>query len=463
VSHPGRTGLLLAAGALQLVSWVWVRSLGDLAPQVHALWLALLPALCGYVIAAALLLRGRAAGPPVPGGLAILVGIAVGARLLLLGTEPSLSDDIYRYVWDGRVQLAGHNPYGQPPDDPSLAGLRDADWERINHPELVTVYPPAAQWWFALSQAVWPGVTGMKAGFVLCDLLLMAVLWTWLRRRGQAGERLVLYAWHPLPVLEIAGNGHVDILGVLLLCLACLWLGGGRRLAAVLALSTAVLTKLIPVLCAAGFWGRLRDGEAQAVWSRLDPRPRLLLLLVPALTLAALLPYVDAGGAMWSGLSAYASKWRFNDSAFGWLYALLADPAPGWEWDDDALRAARWLCLAASAGVALWTALRNDDDLAAACATVMGAYLLLSPTVHPWYVLWVLPFLALRATPAWMAFSWLVLLAYDILVDYRATGLWQESSAIRWLEYGPVYGLLAWQALRRWRPGRNARLSGPSL
>ena len=130
---------------------------------------------------------------------AIVGGFAVLFRLLLLDTAPSLSDDIYRYLWDARVQAAGGNPYAHAPDAAPLEGLRDEDWSRINHPELVTVYPPVAQWFFLAAHLVWPGVTGLKAALVLCDLLLIAVLWRLLRVRGQRPERALLYAWHRSP------------------------------------------------------------------------------------------------------------------------------------------------------------------------------------------------------------------------------------------------------------------------
>ncbi|MDA0337742.1 MAG: hypothetical protein O2782_21460 [bacterium] len=461
-ASPGRRlVLLVAAGMLQLAAWAWIRSLGDLSLHMDGLWLALVPMLVGYGLAAWLLL---AEGGTIPYALRIICAVAVCSRLLLLDTAPSLSDDIYRYVWDARVQAAGLNPYAQAPEDEALIGLRTEDWSKINHRELVTVYPPVAQWFFLAAQRLVPGVTGMKGALVLCDLLLFFVLWRWLLARGQDGRRLLLYAWHPLPVLEIAGNGHVDILGVLGLCVALLWLHQGRHHAATWALSAAVLSKLIPILCAAAFWQHLGATHSRGWQRALDPRPRRVLLWIPVLVLAAYLPFADAGAPMWTGLSAYASKWRFNDSVFGLVYSLISDPKPGWEWDDGALRSARWLCLAAVAVVMTALALRRNADPAAMCATVLGTQLLLAPTVHPWYLLWVLPFTVLHASAAWVAFSWLVLLAYHVLGDFRSTGVWHESWWIRGLEYLPVYLLLAGAPLwRRRRSGRwNSRAAAAS-
>lgn len=458
---PGvRTAGLLLAGALQLGAWVVVRHLGDLSMHVHGLWWALLPILAGYGLAAWLLHEGG----QIPRAMIVIIGVAVCGRLLLLDTAPSLSDDIYRYLWDGRVQVAGLNPYADPPEHDDLAGLRDDDWSRINHRELVTVYPPVAQWFFLLVQRLEPGVAGMKAALVICDLLLVLVLWRWLELRGQDGRRVLLYAWHPLPVLEIAGNGHVDVLGSLWLCAALLWLHRKRHHAAAWALAAATLSKMIPLLCAAAFWRWLAPGQGGLLRRAFDPRPRLCLLWVPVLVIIAYLPFAGAGSSMWTGLSAYVAKWRFNDSAYGLVYSFLSDPKPGWEWDDEALLTARWVCLGVLALVTAWTALRRDDDTAAACATVLGVQLLLAPTVHPWYMLWVLPFLVLRTSWAWMALSWLVFLSYDVLVDYQITGVWRESGWIRALEYIPVYLLLLWSLWDRQRTGpRNTGATPTSV
>ena len=445
-----RAGLLAAGGVLAAV-FVWLRAIGDLGGDVPGMWLALLPALAAWAYAAWIVLRSPWSAP---GTGAIMAGFAVLFRLLLLDTAPSLSDDIYRYVWDARVQAAGGNPYAQPPDAPSLTGLRDEDWSRINHPEVVTVYPPVAQWFFRAAHLVWPGVTGLKAGLVLCDLLLVAVLWRLLQARRQRPERALLYAWHPLPVIEIAGNGHVDILGVALMMLALLFLAHGRRHVSAAALAAAILAKAVPVLCLAAFWRHWAPPDS-GPWRRwLDPGPRWPLVWVPAGVAAACLPYADAGAAMWSGLRTFAVKWRHNDSLYGLVYSLLADPKPGWEWDDGALLTARWICLAALALVTMAAAARWADPVGAAAAS-MGALLLLSPVVHPWYLLWVLAFLPMLPAPPWIAFSWLAFLGYQVLGAYRGSGVWQPEEWVVWAEYGPVYLLLGW-TLFRWA----ARLGG---
>ncbi len=453
LNHP-RAGMLVSGAVLAAV-FLWIRTAGDLAEDVPGMWLALLPALAAYGYAGWLVLRSPGSAPRAG---VIVAGFAVLFRLLLLDTAPSLSDDIYRYLWDARVLAAGENPYAQAPDAASLTWLRDDDWSRINHPEIVTVYPPVAQWFFRAAHAAWPGVTGMKAALVLCDLLLIAVLWRLLKARGQNPGRALLYAWHPLPVIEIAGNGHVDVLGVALMMLALLFLVSDRRHGAALGLTAAILAKVIPALCLAAFWRTWSRPDSPA-WRRwLDPGPRWPLVWVPAGVAAAGLLYADAGGAMWSGLRTFAVKWRHNDSLYGLVYSVLADPRPGWEWDDGALMAARWICLAALAAVTVAAAARWRDPVRAAVAS-MAALLLLSPVVHPWYLLWILAFLPMHPGPPWMAFSWLAFLGYQVLVPYRGSGVWQASGWVVWAEYGPVYLLLG-GALVRWAAGRTGSGTG---
>src|SRR6266571_3877943 len=149
-----------------------------------------------------------------PAGLAIILGFAVLFRCLVLFSPLVLSSDLYRYVWDGRVQRAGMIPYRYPPEAEALAALRDtAIYPQIIRPVLPTIYPPAAQMLFALMTTIVPdSIRGMKAFMVLFDLVTIGVLIRLLHTTGSDPERVVLYAWSPLVVFEFAGSGHIDAL-----------------------------------------------------------------------------------------------------------------------------------------------------------------------------------------------------------------------------------------------------------
>ena len=415
---------------------LFIVSIGDLRPRIPLFWAGFLVVFLCYLLCAFWVCRK-------PGcALGIVIAAALVFRLTLLGSPPSLSDDVYRYVWDGRVQLSGINPYLHPPSAPELEHLRDEFYPVINHKDVATVYPPLTQVIFRLVCSLAPGPTAMKCVLVLFEFGIVLLLVEILRQRRQDERRVLIYAWNPLPVIEIAGSGHSDALGVFLLMLAIYALGSGRRIAAVWALAGGFLVKFVPVLALAVFWRQMGPG-----W--LEVRRRWPLLCFPALVAAAYLPFAGAGAQLFAGLQTYAHKWSFNEAIFALLYGVLKDPGPAP--DDAALMLAKWICAGVLLLVMLWTAL-HCTDVHRALFVVLGAWLLLMPTLHPWYLMWILPFLALFPRPAWVLFSGLVFLAYEVLIGYSRNGTWQEQMWVRWAQYGPFYLLLLlYPAYRRWR------------
>ncbi len=382
-----------------------------------------------------LLLCARALRSGLPFGrreatIALLVGGAF--RLTVVPLEPSLSTDAYRHVWDGRVQAAGVDPYRHPPASPALEGLRDAEvWPRINHPELRTVYPPAAQ---HLARAAaeahgllsWTGISEVvawKGTLLLVELTGAVLLAAGLLRIGR-GAAILVYAWSPLAVVEFYGSGHVEAAGVGCLAGAVgLYLLGRPRSAGAF-FCAAVLTKWIPaalLLLAA----RVKD--------------RRLLLLGAAGAAALLLPrYAGAGRTAFESLAAYQSNWGFGGVLHEALRVdawaaiprrtlernfadLLADGNPAEKfWG-------RAACGALALGAAAWFSWRRRIPVAAAAASGLFAFLLLRPAIHPWYATWMLPLLALAHRPSMHLWTALVPLTYGVLLEYRATGSWDPD------------------------------------
>lgn len=363
-------------------------------------------------------------------GLAVFA-VAFATRALLVPIPPSLSGDIHRYVWEGRVLVAGGNPYRQAPDDPALAPLRDrAVWPRINHPHLSTIYPPLGEAGFALVAALSPTVGAMKLWVALHDLALVAILLA-LARRTAAGPAAVLaYAWNPLVLVEYAGTGHNDPTAMAWLALALL-VRERRPLASALAFSAAVLVKLAP-LAALPFL--LRGWP----W-----RARLAAL---ALTGSGLAWFWSQTRDTYSGLLAYWGSWRNNELLFVALDRLLGGYAP-----------ARAASLVLVALVALW-AWRRAAPPARATRNVLGAALLLSPVLHPWYLGWVLMFEPLGLTVGWLALSATVVLNYGVFATPAEGGNFHLPLAWRWVEYGIPLALAAGAAVwaRRRRRGAAA-------
>jgi hypothetical protein len=331
--------------------------------------------------------------------LIVLIGAAV-MRLALLFTEPTLSTDVYRYIWDGRVQAAGINPYRYVPAAPEIAQLRDpAVWPLINRVDYaVTIYPPVAQALFYAVTRVGESVVVMKIALVLCEGATIWALIALLERLAMSPARVVAYAWHPLPVWEIAGNGHVDAAMIALLMLGLLVFLKGRTLLAGVMVTLGALIKPTAVLALPVFW---------------RPWDWRLPLAVIATIAAAYLPYLSVGSRVLGYLGGYVEEEGFSDGGgfrLVWLLQQITGPLP--------LAGAVYAGLAALvlASMALAIGFRADRSERAAIRSLswlLIAFLVLSTPHYPWYFLAVAPFLALCPTAAaWTLTSGSVYLYY---------------------------------------------------
>ena len=390
-----------------------------------------------YLLALWAVMRGWEAGP---GALGIILGFALVFRLLLLWTPVYLSSDPYRYLWDGRVQLAGVNPYRYPPAAPELSALRDLDVHpNINRPTAVTVYPPGAQALFALAAMVTPGtLPGWRALLLLADAATVLLLLRLLGRLEAPAEAVLAYAWSPLVVFEGIQGGHVDLAVIPAVLLALMWRMDGFPVRSGLALGVAVLLKLYPAVLLVAWW---RRGD----WRF----PGAVVTVVGL----GYLPYAATVGLGALGfLPTYVSS-PYEDFNIG-LRALLTFP---FGFADPPVRgAAMALLFGALAATLVWIARTGRPDAAGlwrATALAVGAYVILVPTaMHPWYVLWIVPFLCFRASAPLLFFSAAVTLGYTQYVVEPPTLPWWA-----WLaEYGTLYVLL----IRQWRTGASA---GPAI
>jgi hypothetical protein len=258
----------------------------------------------------------------------------------------------------------------------------------------------------------------MKAFFVLVDVGLVLLL-TCLASNPL---RALVYAWSPLAVVEVAGSGHNDVLGALLLFLALFAFEKGRHTRTMLFLTASGLAKLLGLALAPLF--------VRAVGLR-----RYAVIPVAALLVAA--PYASAGGLAFRGLLEYGSRWRANDSLFHLLFAATGS-----------LDVAKLAVLFVLVFFVLVLVVRKTPPLTA-CFWTVSAVLLLAPTVHPWYLLWVLPFLTLFPSAAWMLLSVSVGLSYHAAYLARPGAPWEELLLFKALEYVPFYLLLAASTLGR--------------
>lgn len=400
-----RQSTLLALGGLGLLMIVfvaaapWILRTYDYAVLVPAI------ALSGVITIAATVLA-----PAVPErrGLILIVAMAIVMRLLLVGQEPFLSTDVYRYVWDGRVQAAGINPYAFVPADDALKALRDATiYPHINRADYaVTAYPPVAQMFFLAVTRISESLTAMRLAMVACEIATVAVLIDLLRRLSLPATAVVAWAWHPLVIWEIANNGHADALMVALLMIGVWLLVRSRRVAGAVAIALATLVKPYAVVALPAFW-RPWDWRAPAA----------------AIATVALcyLPYAGAGRGVLGFVttSGYLSEEGFTDGGGYWLVALVR-AAVG---DVPGLAIAYMIMgLAVMAWLALRAASRTNatpqDTVSDIGWLLMAALFILSPN-YPWYVLAVVPFIVLGGSaPAWaMTLGAIVLYKPAMLLD----------------------------------------------
>jgi hypothetical protein len=343
--------------------------------------------------------------------LVIIALVAIIMRLPQLGIEPYLSDDIYRYVWDGRVQAAGINPYRYVPAAPELAALRDAAiFPKINRADYApTIYPPAAQIFFFAVTRLGESVLVMKLAMVVCEALAIGATLIILSRLGLPATRITAFAWHPLPVWEIAGSGHIDALMVALLMAAVVLFLNKRTLAAGVMATVAALVKPTALLALPVFW-----------------RPWRLAL--PAVVIATgvllYLPYLSVGWKVLGFLPGYVAEEGLNRGLGFRLVMILervAGEIPGSGLVYASLFGIVMLVLAFRVS---FRQDRSPDASIGALAILITVFLVLLTPHYPWYYLALIPFVAIYP---WSWTLWVLTVAGvetydeipgDVLPDY---------------------------------------------
>jgi alpha-1,6-mannosyltransferase len=357
--------------------------------------------------------------------------LAVAFRIPPAVAPVGIDSDMVRYLWDGRVQTLGYNPYAVVPADPALRHTHVDGSAAMPSRNDRTPYPPAAQIFFRLVVSLSDSTLAMKLALVVCDLLTMVVLWRWLGATGRSEWLTLTYAWNPLVVLEVAHSGHVDALGALWIAAAAFWLTRQRTLLATLAFVLAVSTKLVPIVLAPLFIGRIRRRDAMA----------------GALCLAALyLPFSSNGDIPLGAVPNVVQRVRFNGPVFA---AMTAMSFPR-------MAAALALALALSAAVIARRRLAASDP--AAWAWPIAIAIACAPVIYPWYLLYLTPFLFSVATLPLAVWTISILPVYEVWRQSRRGGRWIPPGWVMAVEFGSV--VLAMIAV--WlRHGRHAGPPAP--
>jgi hypothetical protein len=398
--------------------------------------LAMLLAGAGWVVLVERARRGAIDRRILAAGLAI----AIAASLTALVLAPAFSDDVFRYVYEGRVvwRMGPAFPFAHPPADAASLGvpseLLDASWRRINHPEIATIYPPFAQLVFATAG----GLGDLLGGAHLLLLKLLLALFGFgaamLAAKGAKLEGASI-ALCPLLVVEVAREGHADSLAAFALALGAYGFAANRPRLGYSGFAIAVLAKL----------------NGLAVLPAAIRATRRGLLLGCAIAALVLLPVLFVGPDALAGVLAYATAWRSGDGAFTLLLAL-AEAILGGDWTrigtftitrHQLARAFALALFASSAALVLRT--RSEvGGVPRRAALLLILLLLLSPTLHPWYAIWLLPFVLFSGPSRRAAIALLVsapILHHAAWLE-QSSGEWTDLLGVRALVHAPVWALL---------------------
>ena len=356
----------------------------------------------------------------------IVFGLALAAQwhLQFLQMPPGSDDDIHRYVWDGRLQRLGYDPYLVVPSDPAFSGLHTSETRTLNNPDVPTPYPAGAELFFRAVTAIHESTFALKVAFVFCDFAIVLVLLDILRRSRQGMHWVLAYAWHPLLATEVAGSGHIDIVGVLLLLVSFAALGRHWRAVAAVAFGLAVAVKLLPIVLLPLYWKRVRI------------RDTILAAIVVGLLYV---PFLRGGWFPIGSLGTYVQNFRFNDPVFATLERVAAPQLVA--------------ALGVLVGFLVAIRFRSGSQTLSpdAFAWPMAGSLLCAPVVYPWYLLWMLPFL--RSTSTVPIIFWTVSIIPTYVVWYLRTlgHPWSIPGWVTLLEYGSVATVAAVILLARSR------------
>jgi alpha-1,6-mannosyltransferase len=366
----------------------------------------------------------------------VVLGLVLAAvwHVEFLRVPAGADDDIHRYVWDGRLQRLGYNPYIVVPSDPAAKGLHTPETRNLNNPDLPSPYPAGAQLFFRAVTAIQESTFALKIAFVVCEFAIVFVLVDVLRCNRQGAHLVLAYAWNPLLAIEVAGSGHIDIVCALLLAVSAAALGRRWRATAAVGLGLAVAVKLLPMVLLPLYWKRVRIRDAA---------------LAAAVVGLLYVPFLNHGRIPIGSLGTYVQSFRFNDPVF----AMLDQVAPP----------QLLVALAVLVGIVTATWLRSaapewSPDV---FAWPMAASLLCAPAVFPWYLLCLLPFL--RSASTLLIIVWTVSIIPTYVMWHLRTLARPWGPLPGWvmlLEYGCVAIAAAIIALRR-TIGRPTMLSGP--
>lgn len=377
-------------------------------------------------------------------------------RFTLLPMTPS--DDMYRYLWEGKLQLNGINPYSHPPESSGLEYLRDKFFSGINHKHLSTIYPPLMLMMFAAADYVSHSFISMKSLFLLFDVLSIFLLLRFLGVMGKNSVNVLIYAWSPLILISFAASGHGDSLQIFLVILSLYLCAIRKNLLSAISIGLATMSKFVFIII------------APFMISGLMPGKRLKYVVALLSVIAILyLPYIGAGRGLFSTLFHFGTQYHFNDSVHFLIFCLCLDSPLASKIITAMIFGAVLLYLYkkylnllitddnenpplspfSKGGFEKAGQMEINDSILKCAFLSIGAFLILAPTLHPWYLTWIVPFLCFNKNRAWLVLTGTIVCYYFMnhelfskMIWYKNESVWKEVHWLKLPEYLPFYGLL---------------------
>ena len=413
-------------------------------------------------------------------------------RISILPAQQIQEDDVYRYLWNGKVFANKINPYKYSPSEvhefkelrvqqpekyyeiygekaeSELEKLSELKWEtpkslkyleRVNHPRVPTIYPPMAQYVFSSVHLIQPdSIFAMRIAFLIFDLLALCFIIGILNKLKLNKNFCVVYFWCPLIIKETFNSTHLDIIGISFLCGSIYYLICHRHHLATIFLALGFLGKLYPAIL---FPLYLKFFFKNSLKKGVTPwlMPFVSSGLFVSIIILGYIPFMGIGLEMFKGLKAYSLYWQSNDSIFACLVFLFQkllgslDSITVWS-NSLPVFLSKLTVVCFLIGALVWLLLKNDtlteepQKLLKYFFILMGLVFLLSPIQNPWYLCWVVPFLCFFPNRSWILLTGLVGLYYiDFYFDYQEIQSWSKWTP--WFEYMPFYLLLIWDLCKK--------------
>jgi len=374
-----------------------------------------------------------------------IIIFALMFRITLLPATPS--DDIYRYLWEGKLQLNGINPYSHPPESSSLEYLRDGFFSDINHKHLSTIYPPLTLMVFAIADYVSHTIISMKSVFLIFDVLSIFILLRFLKVMGKDSLNVLTYAWSPLILISFAARGHCDSLQIFLVILALYLCALRKNLRTAVSIGLAAMSKFIFIIIAPFL---------------IQGRKIRYVIALFSIIAVLYLPYISAGKGLFSTLFHFGTQYHFNDSAHFLIFCLcIGSPLASKIVTALIFGAVLLYLYKKHLNLFITDDIEMNNFVLNYAFVAIGTFLILVPTLHPWYLTWIIPFLCFNKNRAWLVLTGTVICYYFMshelfskLIWYNDEWVWKEVHWLKLPEYLPFYVLLIYGWLKTVLPPR---------